>query len=151
MRTPANVNLEQLRDTIIAISNEMGGKLIYQHNEQGTFVVRQLDGSLRVEPIVVGTAIGVNPVANVTNGEVIVAMIHTHVPNGNPDLMYPSSPNNSTNGRGDTTDMQAMMQTGHVDPEALYYIVDTSTALTYEYTWIGPMGGIDITRDTVYY
>jgi hypothetical protein len=82
-------------------------------------------------------------------------MIHSHTPVPNTFVGIPSSPSNhAEGGKGDTADMADLMATGTVDPGALYYVVDSTVGVAYEYTWDGPevrTVGSDITRDTAYY
>lgn len=129
-----------------------------QTNEQGAFIVRRADGTLEVGQIEVGTKDGVSPSIMVGAGDKIVAMIHSHTPLPATFVGVPSSVGSHSDGgnggKGDTADMVDLMGTGAVDPGALYYVLDTSAYVTYEYTWEGPEVrtiGSDITRDTAYY
>ncbi|SHN19703.1 hypothetical protein SAMN05192549_105311 [Duganella sacchari] len=136
--TPANVNLDALRDKVVQLSNEMKAMGI-NDVERGALIVRSADGSLHTTPITSGDAdgqlnsISYQPVA----GEKVVGWVHSHPEVDGRDERLPSNPHNSNNGIGDTAAARALLQNPSVDPGMLMYIVDAKSGQAYEYTAAG--------------
>jgi hypothetical protein len=122
---PANVNMDQLRNTVLEVATHLKDMANKDGKEHGALIVRTADGSLKVGEFSTGTEEKNTAGIGIAEGDKIVAWVHDHPYTIGVDERGPS--------KWDIGQFQDLQSNKLADPNTLMYIVDMESGDTFEY------------------